>query len=392
MSQTARMPSAMWRSSHAPCYVACVVGARPNFMKMAALLTEFERCPEFAPWLIHTGQHFSPELSQVFFADLEMPAPDVSLEVPSGSPSVQTAEIMQRLSPLLQKRRPDLLLVVGDVTSTVAAALAAVRLGIPVAHVEAGLRNFDFSMPEERNRFITDSFADLLFVSEPSGVVNLRREGIAEERVHFVGNVMIDTLLRFRGKAAQSTVLSRLALAPQQYAVATLHRQANVDDNERLCRLMSTLTTLAEQIPVVLPLHPRTRDQLRAAGFQASPLLLTPPQPYTDFIHLLQHAKLVLTDSGGVQEETTILQVPCLTLRENTERPVTLEQGTNYLVGLNPEQILQTARGVLAGEQKRAKIPELWDGHAAHRIVNVLREWFTGQQEPEPLATFSAAG
>lgn len=354
--------------------VVCVVGARPNFIKMAALAEELRRRPRFRMRLVHTGQHHSPEMSEQFFKDLELPHPDVNLEVSGGTQIRQLAEIMQRMEALLAADPPDCLIVVGDVTSTIASALTASKLGIRIAHVEAGLRSFDRRMPEEINRIVTDAISDYLFVTEPSGLGNLANEGIPADRVFLSGNVMIDTLLRFREKAQQSTVLDRLGIEPKRYAVLTMHRPSNVDDTERLKELLRILRMLAEELPVVFPVHPRTQKQIEAANLDLSGLILAPPQGYLDFLRLMSDARLVLTDSGGIQEETTILQVPCLTMRENTERPVTVDQGTNRLVGTKPAVILDAARSVLRNGSRPGQVPELWDGRAGARVIDVLEQ------------------
>jgi UDP-N-acetylglucosamine 2-epimerase (non-hydrolysing) len=355
--------------------IACIVGARPNFVKMAALLEEFRRRPAMECRLIHTGQHYTPEMSRSFFDELELHEPDVNLEVGSGSSVWQMAEVMKRLEPVLLEWRPDMLVVVGDVTSTAAAALVAVKLGIPVAHVEAGLRSFDRAMPEEMNRLVTDVVSSLLFTTEPSGGRNLQAEGIPPERIFFVGNVMIDTLLRFRARAEQTEVLERLGLDGGGYAVATLHRPSNVDRSESLAGLLAALSEIGRTLPVVFPVHPRTAQMLRTAGLDTSGIRIVEPLGYLDFLHLMSRARLVLTDSGGIQEETTILQVPCLTLRHNTERPVTIERGTNRLVGTDPQLILSAAREALASPLPTGRIPELWDGAASHRIADVLEQF-----------------
>ena len=353
--------------------VDCIVGARPNFMKMAPVLAEIRRRGDFAPRLIHTGQHFSPEMSDAFFRELEMPEPDVNLEVGGGTATAQTAEIMRRLEPLFAGDRPAAVLVVGDVTSTMAAAVAAIQQQIPVAHVEAGLRSFDRRMPEELNRILTDSISSFLFVTEPSGVRNLRAEGVADERIHLVGNVMIDTLMRFREKAARSGILETLGVRPRAYAVVTLHRPSNVDDPAQLRKLHGALVEVSRLLPVVFPVHPRTKARLAEQSAEEAPgLKLIPPLGYLDFLRLMAEARLVLTDSGGIQEETTVLQVPCLTLRENTERPVTVEQGTNRLIGVDPAAIVDAAKQSLAAPAGAARIPEKWDGQAAGRILDVL--------------------
>jgi len=309
----------------------------------------------------------------MFFDELEIPAPDVNLEVGSGSHTVQTANVMLRLEAEFLDR-PDFVVVVGDVNSTMAAALVAAKLGIRVAHIEAGLRSFDRSMPEEINRLVTDALSDYLFASEPSGVTNLLAEGVAKEKIFLTGNVMIDTLLRFRAKAARTDVLDRLGLHCGSYLVATLHRPSNVDDIGHLGDLVRMLCELSRELPVVFPVHPRTRERLAAAGVATEALMLTPPLGYLEFLHLTGEARLVLTDSGGIQEETTILNVPCLTLRENTERPVTIEQGTNRLVGTNPVHVLQAAREALDAPRREPKAPELWDGRASARILDILEE------------------
>jgi UDP-N-acetylglucosamine 2-epimerase (non-hydrolysing) len=354
--------------------VSAVVGARPNFMKMAPILDEVRRRPHFQARLIHTGQHYSPEMSATFFDELGMPPPDVNLEVGSGSQTVQTATIMTRLEQEFLDHRPDLILVVGDVNSTAAAALVAAKLGIPVAHVEAGLRSFDRRMPEEINRLVTDALSDYLFASESSGVKNLLAEGTPQEKIFLVGNVMIDTLLKFRDRAARTDVLQRLGLAAKSYCVATLHRPSNVDELGQLTALVEMLKVVAERLPVVFPAHPRTSARMQAAGVQTDPLIVCPPMGYLDFLGLTSSARLVLTDSGGIQEETTILNVPCLTLRENTERPVTIEQGTNRLVGIQPDAILQAALETLDAPSRAARAPEFWDGRASSRILDVLEK------------------
>jgi UDP-N-acetylglucosamine 2-epimerase (non-hydrolysing) len=352
--------------------ITCIVGARPNFIKMAALVQELRRRPHFSSRLVHTGQHFSPDMSDSFFVDLELPQPDANLGAGGGSHTQQTAQIMLAIERELLENRPELLVVVGDVNSTAAAALVAAKLEIPIAHVEAGLRSFDRSMPEEINRVVTDVLADYLFVTEPSGVDNLRAEGISEKKIHLVGNVMIDTLLRFRGKAASSDVLKRLGMVSGQYAVVTLHRPSNVDDPAKLGSLLEMLEQLSRRLPVVFPVHPRTRQRIEGNGVLESRLILTAPLSYLDFLRLMSEARLVLTDSGGIQEETTILEVPCLTLRENTERPITMERGTNKLVGTDPSRALPIAIAALEEEPVRGRIPELWDGKAARRILDVL--------------------
>lgn len=355
--------------------VTCIAGARPNFIKVAPLMASWLRRPHWTPQLVHTGQHFSPEMSDQFFRDLEIREPDVNLGAGGGTPTRQTAEILLGLEPVLADFRPDVLVVVGDVTSTVAAALAAARLGIPVAHVEAGLRSGDRTMPEEINRLVTDTLSDFLFTSEPAGERNLRAEGADPSKIFFVGNVMIDTLMRFRSRAAASNVLERLGLATRGYAVATLHRPGNVDDPDKLSGLLGMLRAVADRIPVVFAVHPRTGKRITDNGLETTGLRLCPPLGYLDFLRLMSEARLVLTDSGGIQEETTILQVPCITMRDNTERPVTIEQGTNRLAGTDPARILQAALGALDESPAAVtRVPPLWDGRASERIADILEE------------------
>jgi UDP-N-acetylglucosamine 2-epimerase (non-hydrolysing) len=354
-----------------------VVGARPNLMKIAPLMEAFSRRPGVEALLVHTGQHYDANMSELFFRELGIPEPDLNLEVGSASHAVQTAEIMRAFEPVVLERRPDAVIVVGDVNSTIACGLVAVKLGVRLVHVEAGLRSFDRTMPEEINRVLTDAISDVLFCTEESGVRNLRREGVAEGRIHLVGNVMIDTLLRHRQKADQSRILAELGLAPRAFAVLTLHRPANVDDPSVLGRLVDALEEIAADLALVFPVHPRTRQKLAAFGLAerlaALPgLRLVEPLGYLDFLKLLAEARLVLTDSGGIQEETTILGVPCLTLRENTERPVTVVCGTNRLVGRDPARILSAWREIRDGAPAAPRVPPLWDGRAAERIADAL--------------------
>jgi UDP-N-acetylglucosamine 2-epimerase (non-hydrolysing) len=354
-----------------------IVGARPNLPKIAPLMREMRRHPEIEAILVHTGQHYDDTLSDIFFRQMGIPAPGVNLEVGSGSHAVQTGEVLKRIEPVLIELHPDLVLVVGDVNSTVAVSLAAAKLGIPVAHVEAGLRSFDRSMPEEINRVLTDALAEYLFVTEKDAVGHLLREGRAPSSIHFVGNVMIDSLRHFLPVAQKSHIGRDLGLMLgegwQRFAVLTLHRPSNVDSMDKLTELLGAIAAVAAEVPVIFPIHPRTQQRLTQAGIVPHPqLLLVPPLGYLDFLCLLSHAKLVLTDSGGIQEETTALGVPCLTLRENTERPVTISEGTNILVGTDPVKIVAAAQDILAGNSKVGRIPPLWDGKAAERIVEVL--------------------
>jgi UDP-N-acetylglucosamine 2-epimerase (non-hydrolysing) len=353
--------------------IMAVAGARPNFMKIAPLLRELHERDRFSTTLVHTGQHYDASMSDSFFRDLGIRSPDVNLEVGSGPHGEQTAQVLSRIEPVLREARPHALVVVGDVNSTLAATLAAVKLGIPVAHVEAGLRSFDRSMPEEINRLLTDAVSRWLFTTERAGGQNLLREGVPPERIHFVGNVMIDTLLANLERARSLPSLPEIPFAAGEYALLTLHRPSNVDDPKRLRMLFDVLEEIHEEIPIVFPVHPRTasaiRDQL--GGVQPD-LHLTGPLGYLDFLRLMADSKLVLTDSGGIQEESTALGVTCLTLRESTERPVTVEQGSNTIVGSDPGTIRAEVRKVLGGEGKRGQIPELWDGHAAARIIDIL--------------------
>lgn len=359
--------------------VALVVGARPNFMKAAPILEAMRAYDgrALAPVLIHTGQHYDHALSDLLFRQLGMPEPDHHLGVGSASQPVQTARIMTALEPLFQELEPQLVMVVGDVNSTVAAAFVAASLRIPVAHVEAGLRSFDRAMPEEINRMVTDRLSDVLFTTEPSGAENLRAEGVDEERIAFVGNVMIDTLLKHRDAAAALDVPARHGLEPGGYALATLHRPSNVDDPATLAAMVGVLESMADRLPVVFPVHPRTGARLRDAGLDARlrghpGVHALEPLGYLEFLGLMADARLVLTDSGGIQEETTVLGVPCLTARENTERPVTIEQGTNRLVGTDPDDIMAAVDAVLGEPAHAPPAPEGWDGRAAERIVEVV--------------------
>jgi UDP-N-acetylglucosamine 2-epimerase (non-hydrolysing) len=354
-----------------------IVGARPNLPKIAPLMREMQRHPEIDPVLVHTGQHYDAALSDIFFRQMGIPTPHVNLEVGSGSHAAQTAEVLKRVEPVLVERQPDLVLVVGDVNSTIAVSLAAVKLGIAVAHVEAGLRSFDRGMPEEINRILTDALADYLFVTEADAIDHLLKEGRPRECIYLVGNVMIDSLRHFLPVAQQSRIGDDLGLKNgvgwQRFGVLTLHRPSNVDSTEKLAELLGSIDSVASQVPVVFPVHPRTQQRLSQAGIKTHPQLkLIPPIGYLDFLCLLSKATLVLTDSGGIQEETTALGVPCLTLRENTERPITISEGTNQLIGTDPAKIVAAAKAILGGQGKPGRIPPLWDGHAAERIVDVL--------------------
>jgi len=359
-----------------------VVGARPNFMKTAPIMAEMAKRPElFEQTLVHTGQHYDANMSEAFFVDLELPKPDVTLGVGSGSHAEQTARVMTAIEPVILQRKPDLLMVVGDVNSTLAAALVAAKLGIRVAHVEAGLRSRDRTMPEEINRILTDQIADVLFTTEESGNENLAQEGIPADKIHFVGNVMIDSLVRSLPLAERSNVLDRLSLCAGRYVVVTLHRPFNVDQPETLREILTALCDLARDLPVVFAVHPRTRERIAAMGFRAegSGLRLIEPLGHIDFLRLYSASALVLTDSGGLQEETTYLRIPCVTLRPNTERPVTVRLGTNRLVASEHRAILSAARAGLDRAAPQQEPPPLWDGHAARRIVGAL---LCGDQKP----------
>ena len=357
--------------------ILSVVGARPNFMKVAPIAVELaKQSHRFEHSIVHTGQHYDEQLSRVFFDELGIPRPDVNLNVGSGSHAQQTAAIISAFEPVLTNGRPDLVVVVGDVNSTIACALVASKLGIEVAHVEAGLRSFDRTMPEEINRVLTDQISDILFTTESLAADNLRREGIAEEKVHFVGNVMIDTLLAHRARSRSLDVPAKLGLTPKSYGILTLHRPSNVDNPEVFSRLLDAIGAIGAEYPIVFPVHPRTRNVLRASSAAQAlvdngRLRIMEPLGYLEFMGLQEAARFALTDSGGVQEETTILGVPCLTLRENTERVVTATHGTNRVVGTNPAVILEAWN-----ELKRNPVPTvrppLWDGQAAARLVNVL--------------------
>lgn len=392
--------------------IMVVAGARPNFMKIASIMNAIEAHNQsktdlvIESVLVHTGQHYDEQMSKAFFRDLGIPKPDVDLGVGSGSHALQTAEIMKRFEVVLVKEVPDVLLVVGDVNSTAACSLVASKILYPsplhrtrplIAHVEAGLRSFDRTMPEEINRLVTDALSDFLFITEDSAAQNLRTEGVPEGRIHFVGNTMVDTLLKHRARAERSLILSLLGLksnaasspseaAIRKYALVTLHRPSNVDDPKHFGEILEALSALAREIPILFPVHPRTANRIQEFGFQGnfefahqvssldftSPLIhCVPPLGYLDFLCLTSHASLVLTDSGGIQEETTVLGVPCVTLRENTERPVTISSGTNVLAGTRKENILRFA-GEQLGESRKTAVPKYWDGQAGARIIEVL--------------------
>jgi UDP-N-acetylglucosamine 2-epimerase (non-hydrolysing) len=355
-----------------------VVGARPNFMKVAPIMEAMKRRErEFAPLLVHTGQHYDADMSDAFFRDLDLPRPDVHLGVGSASHAVQTATIMERFEPVVLREKPDWVLVVGDVNSTLACALVCVMLGVKVAHVEAGLRSRDRTMPEEINRLLTDQIADMLFTPSADADENLRAEGIPAERIRFVGNIMIDTLLKHLPRARES-VTKDLGLSDRDFAVLTLHRPSNVDEVASFARILEALEEISARLPIVFPVHPRTRKAIAELGFtgrlsKARELRLIEPLGYIDFLSLYSKARLVLTDSGGIQEETTVLGIPCVTLRETTERPITVEMGTNFVVGTDPQKITNAAFAALDGSAPATlRVPPLWDGHTAGRILNAL--------------------
>ena len=370
----------------------CVVGARPNYMKMAPLLRAFQADPRLPPTLlVHTGQHYDFALNDRLFADLGLPAPDVNLEVGSGSHAVQTAEVMKRFEPVVLQHKPSCVIVVGDVNSTMACTLVAAKLHVPVVHVEAGLRSFDRRMPEEINRIVTDQIADLLYTTERTALENLTREGVAADRVHFVGNLMIDSLHDALTKAVEpSTTLAREGLATDLvtdaagFGVITMHRPSNVDEPASLAELLDILRQASTRLPLVWPIHPRTRANIDRLGLahrlDGVRIACLPPQGYLEMVGLLSRAKVVLTDSGGVQEETTSLGVPCLTMRPNTERPITVTQGTNTLVPRDARVVLDLLDQIMANGGKRGRSPEGWDGHAADRIASHLGAWLASRE------------
>jgi len=365
-----------------------VVGARPNFMKVAPLHRAFNEHDDIQSIILHTGQHYDERMSDIFFNQLQMPRPDYYLGVSGGSHAYTTAHIILKFEEVLLKEQPDLVLVVGDVNSTIACALVAVKMGIPIAHVEAGLRSNDRGMPEEINRILTDAISDFLFVTEQDGLVNLAREGVSKEKVHFVGNVMIDSLVYFREKARQlkmvdileetisNTVLDELQ--PNNYALMTMHRPSNVDNEKGLNDILQIIRNTAQHLPLIFPMHPRTRNNLEKFGLlqalkDISNIVILEPLGYLQFLHLMDQARIVITDSGGIQEETTFLQVPCLTFRSSTERPITTVLGTNQLLpDLNPDTVYEKTKAILEGRTKSGIVPPFWDGHTAVRIREIL--------------------
>lgn len=398
--------------------ICVVAGARPNFMKIAPIVEALRHFDGIETVVVHTGQHYDKEMSDSFFHDLEMDPPDVFLGVGSGLPGEQTGKIMIAFEKTLIDEQPDLVLVVGDVNSTLACGLTAVKMGIKMAHYEAGLRSFDRSMPEEINRVLTDAIADFLFITEPGARENLLKEGISDVKIYFVGNVMIDTLIKFREKSEHSAVLESLGLAGsggdgergdarsacKNYALLTLHRPSNVDDRATFSQLIEAMLRISSEVPVVFPMHPRTMGRVREFGFDrffnfiendrrpvitAAKINAAPPLGYLDFLKLMSHASLVLTDSGGIQEETTILGVPCITVRENTERPITVLHGTNTVVGTNKNDVIRESFRVLREGVPNTTPPPLWDGKAAQRTIDVIVQAFQPADLPS-LATRSA--
>ena len=377
-----------------PTPVICIVGARPNYMKVAPIIRAFAaHNPPIPTLLVHTGQHYDPAMKDRLFADLELPEPDVNLAVGSGTHAVQTAEVMKRFEPVIDEHGASAVLVVGDVNSTLACALVASKRHIPVVHVESGLRSNDRRMPEEINRILTDQISDVLYTTERSAHDNLAREGIAPERAVFVGNVMIDSLRASLPKAVPAdALLAQAGLDASRvaggYGVVTLHRPSNVDHAEVLGSIIDALRTVAQRLPLVIALHPRTRNNLEQFGMlgrlDTPDFLILPPQGYLEMLGLMSGARMVLTDSGGIQEETTALGVPCITIRENTERPITVEQGTNTLVGVDPQAIVAAARSVLHTGGKAGRIPEYWDGRCAERIAAHLHDWLLRDKAGPP--------
>lgn len=354
--------------------IVAVVGARPNFMKIAPIWRVLADRPAYSRVLVHTGQHYDDNMSKIFFDDLELPKPDVYLGVGSGSHGSQTGTVMIEFEKVLERAHADLVLVVGDVNSTLACSLVAVKMGVRVAHVEAGLRSFDREMPEEINRMVTDIIADLLFTTCRDAERNLLRENVDKRKIHFVGNVMIDSLHYYSPRADQSPILATLGIEPDSYGLVTLHRPSNVDDRETFQGILDALQVLGQKCPLIFPVHPRTCKMIAAWGLEvpSNTIRLLEPVGYLDFLKLMKHARIVLTDSGGIQEETTVLGIPCLTIRENTERPITIEVGTNVLTGTDKNKIIEEGLRALAGGTGARKIPELWDGKTSERIAGVI--------------------
>ncbi len=361
---------------HKQLKIISVVGARPNFMKIAPVHRAFLQHKSTVDHLIcHTGQHYDARMSKVFFTDLKLPEPDFYLGAGSGSHAEQTARIMIEFEKIVISEQPDLIIVAGDVNSTIACSLVAVKLGVKVAHIEAGLRSFDRTMPEEINRILTDSISDYLFATEESGLTNLEKEGVSKEKIFFTGNVMIDSLVYFLPETDRSHILKTFSLEKDKYCLVTLHRPSNVDSPEFLVKLLEVLNAIAEKVKVVFPVHPRTMKNIEAAGLNenlSGNLLLTEPAGYIDFLALIKNAGLIVTDSGGIQEESTYLDVQCITVRDNTERPITVKLGTNQLIGTDLDKVKAAALEIIDGKKKQGTIPPLWDGHSAERIVDII--------------------
>tara|TARA_B100000686_G_C16779524_1_gene970877 strand:- start:313 stop:1428 length:1116 start_codon:yes stop_codon:yes gene_type:complete len=358
--------------------IICIVGARPNFIKMAPIINAFDHDKEIVPYLVHTGQHYDKELSELFFHDLKLAQPNINLGVGSGSDTQQTSKIMRSFEPVLLDINPDAVLVVGDVNSTLACALVTAKSGIKLIHVEAGLRSHDRSMPEEINRIITDSISDILFCTEHDAMNNLRAEGISKDKIFLVGNVMIDTLLQNSEKAHETSILEDLNLEPKQFSLLTLHRQSNVTDIHTLNRILKAIQVIQRDTTIVMPIHPRTKKIFMEGNLELTldelpHLKIIPPQGYLNFLELMTNARVVLTDSGGIQEETTILQIPCLTLRDNTERPITVTNGTNIIVGTKTSDIIKQFQKTDKSFHAPVNPPDLWDGKAADRITKILK-------------------
>ena len=357
-----------------------IVGARPNFMKIAPLMRQMKKDKRFIPSLVHTGQHYDTEMSHVFFQDLKLPKPDIYLGVGSGHHAKQTAKVMIDLEKLLLKAKPDLVIVVGDVNSTLAASLVVAKMHIPLVHIEAGLRSFDKTMPEEINRRVTDALSDYIFTTDKQANKNLLREGTLKSKIFFVGNVMIDTLKMLYPIAQACNTFKKVGVKKGDYALLTLHRPSNVDNKIILLKILQAMEMISQWMPVVFPIHPRTKQRIRS--FRLNRYLLNPnfkviePVGYIDFLNLMMNSKCVLTDSGGIQEETTVLRIPCLTLRDNTERPVTINDGTNTLVGSDTDKIITLIRKILRGTYKKGKIPKYWDGNTSKRIIKILAKHF----------------
>jgi len=357
-----------------------IVGTRPNFVKIASILKACEKYLQINKLLVHTGQHYSKSMNASFFADLEIKDPDINLEVGSGSHVQQTANIMKLFEPIVLDYKPDAILVVGDVNSTLACSLVAIKLKVKLIHIEAGLRSFDRNMPEEINRLLTDTISDILFVTEPAGVKNLRNEGIGESKIFLVGDVMADTLKFFKKKAIKSKILKKLKLKKKKYCVLTLHRPENVDDILILSQIMKALMKIQKKIKIIFPIHPRTKKNIKMMNLeikmkQMSNLIVIPPLSYLDFVKLVSKSKVVFTDSGGIQEETSILGIPCLTLRENTERPITISLGTNRITGRDPDKIIKMYQETYIIDKKRIQ-SKFWDGKASQRIIQILLDLF----------------